>query len=112
MTIARRKLSDTQIEISYCINLVVKAPFAESDTGYAPRETVYDSFNKAKGRMIAAGRLGTGKTFIVTKHADERWDMAILRFLSTQAPDFFAQRLGCYYYEMKTLQHPLFAESA
>lgn len=116
MTIARKRISDMEVEIAYCINRVEKAKWADREHGYAPREFEYDNFNKKKGRQIAEARLVQGnpvddflprRTFVVTRKEGERFDEAILQFLKNDAPHHFANKLGRHYLQMRSLTDSL-----
>ena len=108
MTIARKRISETQVEIAYCINLIEKSEMAWQDAGYVPEEKEYDCFSKKKGRLITNARLEQGKkTHIVTREDDGRFDEAILKFLRDDAPHFFAKRLGKHYWLLRTMCNPL-----
>ena len=112
MTIARKRISDTQVEIAYCINRIEKEQVAWRDTGYVPKEHEYDAFSKKKGRKIAEARLEKGnpedetlprRTFIVTREDEGRFDEAILKFLRDDSPHYFAKKLGKHYLHMREI---------
>jgi len=101
MTIARKRISDTEVEIAYSINRIEKSCAAYQDQGYVPYEHVFDAFSKKKGRTITEARMEKGKVHVVTRELDERFEDAILKFLHASAPDFYAKKLAGYYLSVR-----------
>ena len=103
LTVARRKLSDTEMELSYAINLIEREFIAYQENGYIPEEMECESFNKAKGRAISKGLLEQKKErrFVITKDKDTPFYVAVLNFLENDAPHFFANKIGKHYNDLR-----------
>lgn len=98
LTVARRRISDTEMELAYTINRVTKDIEAYAYNAWRPEEFEADVFVKSRGRTIAKGLLQSkDRRFVITKDKDTPFYVAVLNFLENDAPHGFAQKLGAYY---------------